>query len=304
MKMQDILAKNSKLSLEVVAKDKELATQVQTRLIALRFLDPPADGLFGPISAGALKQFQDTFKIQEPKYLGPITAKKLIEAKITDLPKLSLKLGNDLASSLIKYMQDKGYEIYTGPQMYNIVYVEGMNPDGTLNDDAPNSFNDLRTVIKIINGVPEIVGKWEATTEPGDYWTYNPMNELGAARIKFGQYKSWQVGYHGTANPHLALVQVADITVYRDLNQDFSRIGDKEDTGVFYVNQHWGFDYDYNDVHNASAGCLVGRTTAGHRQFMSIVTNDKRYQANDEYIFTTTVIAGDDLMKKFPVASP
>jgi murein L,D-transpeptidase YcbB/YkuD len=35
----------------------------------------------------------------------------------------------------------------------------------------------------------------------------------------------------------------------------------------------------------------------GHREFMSLIKKDRRYQLNDRYIFYTTVIYGQDLMQ-------
>jgi hypothetical protein len=123
------------------------------------------------------------------------------------------------------------------------------------------------------------------------------MNPGGAARIKFGQYKAWQVGIHGTSDRHEALVQTGgEITVHRDFNKDYQRSGDKLDTGYFAVNQHWGYDLPYTNVYFASAGCLVGRTRQGHREFMSLIKKDQRYQLNDRYVFYTTVIYGQDLI--------
>ena len=177
-----------------------------------------------------------------------------------------------------------------------------MNPNGTLNNDAPNHFNDIRTVITFEDGVPKIAGIWEATTEPGSKYTYRPMNANGAARIQFGQYKAWSVGIHGTGNAHEALIQVAPVTVCRDFNQDFIRISDRTESGLFGINQHWGYDYPKNDILGASAGCLVGRSTQGHREFMALVKRDKRYLTTSGYIFTSTIIPGDDLVKNFPAA--
>ena len=51
---------------------------------------------------------------------------------------------------------------------------------------------------------------------------------------------------------------------------------------------------------NASAGCLVGRTKEGHKEFMAIIKQDRRYVANNDYVFYTTIIPGDDLLKRFP----
>lgn len=295
MKLQDFKDTQTKLGLEAIAQDKELAQQIQEQLISLCLLDAPADGKFGPISTAALQRFQNIANPEEVSFLSSITAQNLLKSKPEDF-RTPLKLGSDLASRILEYMQTKGYQVSSNNQEYNIVYIEGLNADGTLNNDAPNEFNDRRIVIEVVDGVPKIAGQWQATSEPGSYYTYHPMNAGGAARIQFGQYKAWAVGIHGNAEPHEALVQVSNITVCRDFNKDFKRTGDKLDTGLFAVNQHWGYDYPANNINNASAGCLVGRSRDGHREFMSIVKRDPRYKANNNYIFYTTIIAGDELL--------
>ncbi|MBW4612512.1 MAG: peptidoglycan-binding protein [Desmonostoc vinosum HA7617-LM4] len=297
MKLQDFLGKEEKWGFEAIAQDAELSRQIQVLLIGLGLLEPPADGKFGPVSLAAFKKFQEFTKTGESEFLGPLTAKKLIETKPEELPKPPLKLGNDIASKIIKYMQAKNYQVFTGLGEYNIVYLEGVNEDWTLNSDPPNQFNDRRIVIEVVDGIPKIVNHWQATTEPGKYYTLNPMNSAGAARIKFGQYKAWAVGLHGNAERHEALIQVEPITVHRDFNKDFQRTGDKLDTGLFLINQHWGYDAPTNNIKNASAGCLVGRRRDGHREFMALIKKDRRYVANPNYVFYTTVIAGDDLLK-------
>jgi hypothetical protein len=123
------------------------------------------------------------------------------------------------------------------------------------------------------------------------------MNRAGAARIAFGQYKAWKVGTHGNSQPHEALVQVSPVLVHRDLNKDFIRTRDRVFEGLFGINQHHGYDLLLTNIGQASAGCLVGRTRKGHREFMSLVKSDRRYQKNRNYTFITTIIAGDDLVK-------
>ena len=200
---------------------------------------------------------------------------------------------SDLAHLVVAAMERKGYQVDRGPGEVNIVYVEGMNPDGTANADEANKWNDLRLLIRFEGGEPRIIGEWAATTEPGRYWTENPMSPLGAARIEFGQYRSWQVGMH--RNNHEALVQTGgEVTVCRDLNKDGQRTGDKRQTGEFGINQHWG--YDQQEVDKASAGCLVGQSKDGHRQFMALVKSDPRYQANRKYVFATAVLAESDVL--------
>lgn len=304
MKLQEFYNQKLEYGLEAVAADKELAKHIQEILIWHKLLAPPADGKFGPISASALREFQELIKCNESGFLGPDTAKKLIETHpdvSSVLLQGELNLSNDLASRIVKYMLAKDYHVDRKTDEYNIIYIEGMNPNGTLNSDKPNSFNDLRLVIQIVGRTPKIIGIWEATTEPGYHYTYNPMNPKGAARIKFGQYKAWKVKTHGinSSEPHEALVQVSDITVHRDFNKDMIRTDDKLDTGRFKINQHHGFDYPRNNIKYASAGCLVGRTRKGHREFMRLIKQDWRYQSNRNYKFMTTIIAGDDLLKQF-----
>jgi hypothetical protein len=299
---------------EAIAADKELSIHIQEVLVWLRFLDPPADGKFGPISTDALIEFQDVVKGIRPQvsdergYLGLFTAEALIEIGPNDLPqpKIDFSLGN-LSARLIQYMAAMNYRIAVGDKKYNIIYVEGMDADGRANSNAMNQFNDRRMVIEIPTAAlqPVARGNWEATTEPGTYYTVNPMGrakEYGAARIAFGQFKAWKVGTHygGGADPHEALVQKTDISVYRDKNRDGQRTRDWLDTGKFDINQHWGYDYPRTDIKMGSAGCLVGRTRQGHKEFMELIKQDKRYKRNKEFLFLTTIIPANDFLAKFP----
>ncbi|MEO1621738.1 MAG: hypothetical protein AAFU53_11995 [Cyanobacteria bacterium J06632_3] len=208
--------------------------------------------------------------------------------------------GKDLASRILAYIASKGYTIFEGMREYNIVYVEGMDPSGRLNRDVDNVFNDIRLVIEVIDGKPRIVGgPWLATTEPGRHYVKNPMNAKGAARIQFNQYRAWQVGSHN--GNHEALIQTGGtVTVHRDFDRNGLRTGDRLDTGYFGINQHNGYDNPVNHVGKASAGCLVGRSRAEHKQFMRLIKQDWRYQQDKQFIFTSTIIAGDDFVKHFP----
>lgn len=86
MKLQNFLGTNLRYDVQAIGADKELSTQIQTRLIQLNLLRPPADGLFGPLSTAALHRFQSLTNCKEAGFLGAVTAKKLIETKLTDLP--------------------------------------------------------------------------------------------------------------------------------------------------------------------------------------------------------------------------
>jgi peptidoglycan hydrolase-like protein with peptidoglycan-binding domain len=287
MPLADRLAASDDLPLSVLSKEE--AKEVQQRLTEIGLLDPPPDGAFGQVSRWALAAFCKAAGLGAAE---PITARiwqRLSSPEAAGLFPLD-DSGSDFASRVIRAMRARGDFVVRHPDAVNIVYVEGCGPTGVENDDAPNKFNDCRLAIRIgTGGKPFLAGSWEATTEPGRYWTVNPMNAKGAARIAFGQYKAWSKGEH--RKDHEALVQTGTITVHRDLNKDYKRTGDALDPGdSFAVNQHWGYDRPKEDIGRASAGCLVGRTMEGHREFMEIVKNDPRFKANNGYRFMTSVL--------------
>lgn len=271
----------------------EIVKAVQIELIRIGLFNDRVDGIAGNKTMVAFHQFKNLTGLGEFDTLGQTTAQKLL--KVKSITPKQLHLGNDLAARIIKYCLAQNYSVAVGDRLYNLVYVEGVDADGKPNADRLNEWNDRRIVIEIVGGTPKIVGNWLATSEPGAKYTYSPLNPEGAARIAFGQYKSWKVGIH---KDHEALVQVANIKVHRDRNQDGSRAGDPVRIGCYGVNQHWG--YDMTRVDGASAGCLVGQSRQGHREFMALIKQDQRYQANHNYLFDTAVIPGDDLAKRFP----
>lgn len=262
----------------------------QKMLITHGLLDPPADGAWGPQSRGALSAFQKIHGLTDTQ--GLLTAKALEQLESIAPPVLDLK--DDLASKIVRYMKSKNYHVSLGPDRYNIVYLEGVSTDGTLNEDKPNEWNDLRMLIHVPADKPVVKAQWAATTEPGRKYTVTPVSPDGAFRIAFGQYKSWAVGIH--KNDHEALVQVADIKGHRDKNKDYQRAGDKLITASMNIgiNQHWG--YDLANVDDGSAGCLVGQKKQEHRDFMKLVKSDPRYQVAHNYRFFTTVIYGRDIL--------
>jgi hypothetical protein len=299
-KLREIIASHSEVNLRDLALNTVLAGEVQTRLIKLGCLDPPADGDFGPVSNLVLSEFAKQAGLTLDETLNAELAEALLEnSEDTFLP---LTLGDDFASRILKYMKLRNYWIAKLPGFLNIVYVEGADADGTPNDDRFNKFNDRRIVIAIESGKPVIKLNVLATTEPGKFYTENPENEGGAARIAFNQYKSWRVGTHKAGRPsaHEALVQVADVAVHRDKNKDGFRSGDVIDIGSgFGINQHSGHDQDLNNIGKASAGCLVSQGSKAHRDFMALIKTDPRYaKASHGYRFMSTIIAGDLLAKE------
>lgn len=209
---------------------------------------------------------------------------------------------------LLRYADQKGYTITTAPGEVNIIYVEGCDADGRPNKDLPDYFNDRRIVIVHDgNGNPQMLLNEAATTEPGVAPTRSAAARRrgGAARIAFGQWNAWMIGYHQGKKDHPALVQVRPVTVHRDFNQDGKRTGDALDTGLFGINQH-GTSPKYKGklVGNFSAGCSVGEIWMRHLYFIGLCRNDPRYVANPEFIFSAIYVDGDDLARVCPIDAP
>jgi len=304
--------------------NRSAAKELQARLCDLGILDPDfggdvatpfgpngkGDGVIGANSRAAILEFCRLAGL-------PYVEKQLTTNILASLERaqpdtfLPLEYGDAsddtastrLAKRIIRYMRTKGYWIAKSPRMRNIVYVEGMNPEGSLNADIANQWNDRRIVFRIApNSHPEMLVNDQATTEPGSHYTWHPLNPNGAARIAFGQYKAWAVGLHKGTQP--ALVQREKLRLHRDLNKDgFRSSGDPIDIGkTFGVNQHStrpGTAPEFVDSY--SAGCLVGRRWAWHMSFLNIVKQDERYRQNRGYLFISTIIPGDDLAREEPV---
>jgi peptidoglycan hydrolase-like protein with peptidoglycan-binding domain len=277
-----------------IGADKPLAIAVQAALSFHGYLDPPADGMFGEVSKWALREFAKANGLPPDDGLTSTLRLRLLDAQ-AGLP--APQPTGTWIDKVIAYVQASGYFICRHPSCVNILYIEGMSPDGTLNADLPNQFNDTRLVFWLDKAGRPAFEAWEATSEPGDHYTFNPLNPAGAARIAFRQFKSWAVGSHPRNPPnHSALVQTKHLTVHRDFNRDGKRTGDRLDRGdAFGVNQHWGYDLPLNDIRNGSAGCLVGRTRDGHKEFMSLVRSDARYKASNAYTFVAAILPGDRL---------
>ena len=202
------------------------------------------------------------------------------------------KEADKIAAVLVDYARKNKWKIRTGEHRYNIFYVQGMFPSGIQNENAPNQFNDSRFLVEV-NPTPRLIGAWEASIEPGNHYTKQPMNSDGAAHIQVpGQYKAWRIGKH--KGREIALVQVAPVNIVRDYNRN-SKVdkGDKKEYSIIGANQHSGSDQKFVD--NASAGCPVGRTSKGHQEFMSYLHKDLDYQADNNFIFSTTFIQAKNL---------
>lgn len=273
---------------DVNTMSANLAKEVQAKLKDGGYYSGDIDGEFGTKSKAAFSEFKSTHFLNSPDKLGASAAKSLLALSNTIT-------GDDLASKIIRRMQALGFKVFKGRGEVNLIYLEGVNADGTPNSDRLDEFNDRRILLVFENNKPKIIGNYLGSSEIGAYYTYNRMNPLGGARIAIdAQFTAWAVGYHGYGNSeHEALVQVGEVTVCRDDNEDGMRTGDYQDTGYFGINYHSAFDSE--NVGRWSAGCLIVQSHADHQESMELLKRDPRYLSNPDFIFTIAILDGQKL---------
>ncbi len=188
---------------------------------------------------------------------------------------------------LLQYMKDKQFEVLA----VNLIGVEGIANDGIPNNDEPDKWNDS---ILVITDKGQTLLEANSTTEPGYYYTDNPLNPDGCARLKFGQYrKAYEFGYHNYNPQHPALVQVGEVTVCRDKNRDMSRLGDFEYTGYFGINIHSTLGlFNLGSIGMWSAGCQVIRSWGLHLNMLALMKGSRA-----DGLFNYTLIDGSDLQR-------
>lgn len=319
--VKKFISENKVITFAAAKSRPELVREVQDKLTILGLLDPFVTGsetsAFAPVAGHTEGPNKETLAALEHfghiagiPILGTVPigfAQKLIKTTPEKFLPLQLKESDTdkdstrLAKRLTQFLIDKGYWVARSPQMFNVVYLEGANADGRKNRDSDDEWNDRRILLRIgAKGVPEIVLNVEATTEPNKAFaaTIKAKNRGGVARIGFGQYKAWKMGFHLTAKnglTHPCLKQFSPVRLHRDLNADGSRLGDKVSVETVGINQHsTRAGQTFPRVGTWSEGCLVGRHWAEHENFLKFLQKDIRYVQNKEYVFMTAVLNGDE----------
>jgi|SRR5581483_2122071 len=153
------------------------------------------------------------------------------------------------------------------------------NIGGIRFNDNEDLFTDIRFLLR------KIVGEWDLkiwnqTTKPGKSALLKPVNPLGCALLKEGQYvNAWQLGLH---HGHNALVQCGTIEVYRDNEKNGLIVLENEQKAgpECGINLHgcWAsnipnWDGTYPSVGNWSEGCQVMAKPSENETFIGFCKN-------------------------------
>lgn len=172
--------------------------------------------------------------------------------------------------SIIRYMKYWQYVVFTRPYELNIVGIRA-------NSTKSNSFDDQILCFWYDERGNLAYKVYTASTDPGTYWLNRPMEQLGAAILKGGQYLySWQLidtnrfGFYTKE-----LLQIKPVTIFRDYNRDaiLDFYNGRETTGSYGLNIHTGATPNTTsiEVGQWSAGCQVFAVWAEWVEFISLV---------------------------------
>lgn len=150
-------------------------------------------------------------------------------------------------------------------------------------DQQSDLFNDF---IGVCAG--DAVRIYAGTTDPGAWWTKNPITAAGAtgaAHLCEGFHKNaWRVGVHAQGTPfaHEALVQIGNkVRIWRDVDKDYE-MGEKDlvQEGYFGINIHRAGLNDPNKIGKYSAGCQVVRYHKDFEELLEIVKASETFKKN------------------------
>ncbi|MBW4512919.1 MAG: hypothetical protein KME64_41485 [Scytonematopsis contorta HA4267-MV1] len=204
---------------------------------------------------------------------------------------------SNLADRLVSAMKRKGYQVTTNPGEINIIYLRNGKPDGSPSGGRINEWSDARLVFQYDqSGKPQIIYQSVATVKPG----LPRIRSAKAVFVEDGQYFAWRVGTHvgigGSRSPQRALVQAAPVKFrrYQNSRGDISGLAlSPIQSGNIGTNQHHGYGQKFVD--DASWGCLVVPDPSKQEEFVRLAESDRRYKANPDFLFPTTIISVEDL---------
>lgn len=191
-------------------------------------------------------------------------------------------------NELIGALKNKNYKVFEDDSKNYNLNIVGIRTSSNI----VNTFNDYLVVFWKFKGVWNM-RKYFITTDPGLYWLNNPMNSLGTAILKEGQYLgSHKLGLH--QGKYKALVQKKPVTVIRDFDRDSNLDYDsgREETGFFGINIHNSGSVLSIYVNRWSAGCNVHEDPYAYKEFIQTCENSKEIWGNS---FTYTLIKDSDI---------
>jgi len=243
----------------------EHVATLQRFLISCGYLaEGQDDGVWGGVSAGALVEFQRSYRLEVDGVPGPATL-----AAVAASGGLSpLINGGNEPPEIIQHARGLGLETWEEPWRLWLYGIRSPSRTaGSFDDELGCCFVDSAGLWNHY--------RWPGTTDPGSYYLTEPLNSLGCAILVEGQYlDTWTIDLHG--GKYEALCQRAgEVTVYRDDSKDDKLDLDPEtmETGWFGINIHAATQTGgavSTQVGRWSAGCQVHASADGFAEMMRL----------------------------------
>tara|TARA_R110002012_G_scaffold27653_2_gene88233 strand:+ start:264 stop:839 length:576 start_codon:yes stop_codon:yes gene_type:complete len=187
---------------------------------------------------------------------------------------------------LLKKVQAKGYRIFTNGQ-YNLNII------GIRHRGKPNQFDDTIALVYRDETGGWVQREFTCTTDPGAYWTNNPMRTSGTAVLCPGQYKSYSIdkhrGQYDALCQRLGPVKVWRTPAGEKIEWDSF---DEGKAGNYSINIHSSGSHLSTEVNKWSAGCTVLADPLEWYTFMRIVKKSAELYGN---AFTYTLLEEEDV---------
>jgi hypothetical protein len=182
-------------------------------------------------------------------------------------------------------------QMWLNKNLYVGANGKALSLDGNIGPNTEFALKNYRDTVG-----KERIRTYTITTDPGTYWLLHPLNSRGAAVLKPGQWENcWAMGFHKNKHDHSALVQVANVSVYRDGDKDV--VAEKTNviqTGLFGINIHGANKAGVTPrIGQWSAGCQVFQEWAKKEEFLSIC---KMFKDERKNRYTYTLVEEVDLV--------
>ena len=187
---------------------------------------------------------------------------------------------------IVDTMRRLDYRVFENPNGHDLNLVGIRN-----SASSANQFDDWLCVFYRFDDIWNLFA-FPGTTDPGTFYREHPLNILGTAIMKPGQYRgAYKVGRH---KGYKALQQAGSITVYRDNNRDLEldTTGALEQQGLHAINIHRANRVRASTrVEKWSAGCQVMQDPDHFDFFMTLCERGAQKFGNS---FTYTLLESDD----------
>lgn len=178
---------------------------------------------------------------------------------------------------IIRTARNKGYTIDTRPFALNVIGVRNSNATDQKNFDDVLAYFYYDASGRLVGNVAK------ATTDPATYFLENPINPMGAAVLKAGEYRdTYSIGLH--RGKYEALVQnLKPVTTIRDSDRNaLINYFAPTTTGFYGINIHRASLNKDNItiIDKDSAGCQVFQNSKDFDQMMQYAKNARALYGN------------------------